>query len=143
MPAIAGVFAREILDSRGTPTLECTLWLQGGGIVLTSVPTGTSIGKYEALELRDNDDQRMVGKGVLKAVNNINTIIAPQLIGKDPTKQQEIDQLLIQLDGTKNKSKLGANAILAVSQAVLKAGALSAGVPLYYYVWQKYGLTQE
>lgn len=143
MAVIQGIFAREILDSRGWPTIECTLWLDSGGIVATSVPTGTSIGKYEALELRDKDPQRMLGKGVLNAVNFINTFIAPQIIGKDPTAQEEIDSILVKLDGTPNKSKLGANSLLAVSQAVMKAGALSQNLPLYYYVMQKYQLTQQ
>lgn len=143
MATIAGVFAREILDSRGIPTIECALWLDSGAVVATSVPTGTSVGKYEALELRDNDPNRMLGKGVMTAVNNINTIIAPQLIGKDPSNQTEIDQLMVDLDGTENKSKIGANAILAVSQANMKAGALSLNVPLYYYIEQKYQLTSE
>ncbi|NCN06282.1 MAG: phosphopyruvate hydratase [Candidatus Pacebacteria bacterium] len=143
MPKIQGVYAREILDSRGLPTIECTLWLDTGGIVLTSVPAGTSVGKHEARELRDGDPNRMMGKGVLKAIENINTIIAPQIIGKDPTQQSEIDQFLIQLDGTSDKSKLGANAILGVSQAVCKAGALTDNVALYYYIFNKYQLTQE
>ncbi|MBP7768506.1 phosphopyruvate hydratase [Candidatus Woesebacteria bacterium] len=143
MAIIQGIYAREILDSRGWPTIECTLWLDTGGIVATSVPTGTSIGKYEALEIRDKDPQRMLGKGVLTAVNYINTYIAPQIIGKDPTAQEEIDNIMIKLDGTVNKSKLGANSLLAISQAVLKAGALSQNVPLYYYVMQKYKLTNQ
>jgi enolase len=143
MATIAGIYAREILDSRGMPTIEVALWLDNGAVVATSVPTGTSVGKYEALELRDNDQERMLGKGVLTAANNINTIIAPQIIGKDPTNQMEIDQLLVNLDGTENKSKLGANAILATSQAVMKAGAISLNVPLYYYIEQKYQLIQE
>ncbi len=138
MAIIQGIYAREILDSRGIPTIECTLWLDTGGIVATTIPSGTSVGKYEAHELRDGDQSRMNGKGVLNAINNINTIIAPQLIGKDPTHQADIDQLMVDLDGTPNKEKLGANAILAVSQAVLKAGALSMNLPLYYYVQQKY-----
>lgn len=143
MAVIQGIYAREILDSRGIPTIECTLWLDNGGIVATDVPTGTSIGKYEALELRDRDQNRMQGKGVLNAVNFINTFIAPQVIGKNPVDQEAIDQLLINLDGTPNKTKLGANAILAVSQAVAKAGALSSNLPLYFYIAQKYGLTHE
>jgi enolase len=143
MATIAGIYAREILDSRGIPTIECALWLDNGAVVATSIPTGTSVGKYEALELRDNDTNRMVGKGVLTAVNNINTIIAPQLIGKDPSNQTDIDQFMVDLDGTDNKSKLGANAILAISQAVMKAGAISLNLPLYYYVEQKYQITSE
>ncbi len=143
MAQISGVHAREILDSRGIPTIECTLWLDNNAIVVTDVPGGTSKGKYEAVELRDNDPEHMMGRGVLTAVNNINSIIAPQLIGKDPTHQTEIDQLLVDLDGTPDKSKLGANAILAVSQAVLKSGALSANVPLYFYIQQKYQIIQQ
>lgn len=143
MATIQGIYAREILDSRGIPTLECTLWMDNGGIVATSVPTGTSIGKYEAKELRDNDINRMLGKGVLTAANYINTYLAPLLIGKDPTTQQEIDAILVQQDGTSNKSKLGANTTLAVSQAVMKGGALAANLPLYYYVQQKFQLVTE
>lgn len=143
MAAIKGVFAREILDSRGIPTIECTIWLDTGGIVATSVPTGTSIGKYEAKELRDGDPNRMLGKGVLNSVNYINTYIGPQLIGKDPTQQEELDGLLVKMDGSENKSKLGANTVLAVSQAILKAGALTTNVPLYYYIQQKFQFTHE
>lgn len=143
MALIQGIYAREILDSRGWPTIECTLWMDNGGIVATSVPTGTSIGKYEALELRDKDPNRRLGKGVLQAVNAINTIIAPQVIGKDPVNQEEIDQILIGLDGTPNKSHLGANSLLAVSQAVMKAGALASNLPLYYYIMQKYQLINQ
>lgn len=143
MAIIQGIFAREILDSRGWPTIECTLWLDTGGIVVTSVPTGTSIGKYEALELRDKDPNRMLGKGVLTAVNYINTYIAPRIIGKDPTNQEEVDNILISLDGTPNKAKLGANSLLAVSQATMKAGALSQNLPLYYYILQKYQLATQ
>ena len=143
MPLIQGLYAREIMDSRGIPTVECTLWLDNGAIVATSVPTGTSVGKYEAHELRDNDPERMNGKGVLKAVEYLNTTIAQALIGKDTTQQFEIDQLLVTLDGTNDKSKLGSNSILAASQAVLKAGALSLNVPLYYYIQQKYQLVSE
>ncbi|OGJ38972.1 MAG: phosphopyruvate hydratase [Candidatus Pacebacteria bacterium RIFCSPLOWO2_01_FULL_47_12] len=143
MPKIQGIYAREILDSRGLPTVECTLWLDTGGIVITSVPTGTSVGKYEAMELREKDPNRMIGKGVLKAVQNINALIAPQIVGKDPTQQEEIDQLLLTLDGTADKSNLGANTILGVSQAVCKAGALTNNVALYYYIFNKYQLTHE
>jgi enolase len=136
--AIQGLLAREILDSRGLPTIECTLWLDNGTVVVSSVPTGTTKGKYEAVELRDNDPNRMDGKGVLMAVNNVNTVIAPLLIGRDPTDQTAIDQILIDTDGTPQKSKLGANAIMAASLAVCKAGAASLNVPLYYYLFQKY-----
>ncbi|HYD35848.1 MAG TPA: phosphopyruvate hydratase [Vitreimonas sp.] len=140
MASIQGLYGREILDSRGLPTVECTLWLDTGAVVVTSVPSGTSKGKNEALELRDNDSNWMWGHGVTQAVNNLNTVIAPALIGKDPTQQEEIDQLLISLDGTPNKSKLGANSLLAASQAVLKAAAASVNQPLYYYIQQKYQL---
>lgn len=140
---IQGVWAREVLDCRGLPTIECTLWLDSGSIVATSVPTGTSIGKYEAHELRDGDGNRFLGKGVLKAVNIINTTIAPQMVGKDPTQQEELDQLLLSLDTTEMKENVGANTMLAVSQAVLKGGAISQNLPVYAYVQQKYQLTDE
>lgn len=143
MSTIQGIFAREILDSRGVPTIECTLWLDTGGIVATSVPTGTSIGKYEAKELRDNDSNRMLGKGVLTAANYINTYVAPLLVGKDPTAQEEIDGFLAQQDGNADKAKLGANTTLSISQAVMKAGALSQNIPLYYYIQQKFQMTPE
>jgi len=142
MSNIKIIHAREILDSRGIPTVECQLWLDDGSFVHSSVPSGTSTSKMEAFELRDNDPNRMAGKGVLTAVNNVNNIIGPQLVGQDPTDQTKIDQLMVDLDGTKNKSKLGANAILAVSQVVAKAGALSQKMPLYRYIQQKYQLTQ-
>lgn len=138
MPVIQGIWAREVLDSRGEPTIECTLWLDTGGIVAASVPTGSSTGKYEAVELRDKDNNRFMGKGVTKSVDIINSQIAPKLVGQDPTAQSEIDQMLINLDGTARKEKLGANTLLAVSQAVLKAGALSLNQPLYFYVQQKW-----
>lgn len=141
MATIQGIQAREILDSRGVPTVECMLWLDSGIVVTSSVPSGTSKGKYEAVELRDQDDTHFNGLGVLTAVDHINTIIAPQLIGQDPQQQATLDQKLIELDGTPNKSNLGANAILAVSQAILKAAALVANVPLYYYIFQAYKLT--
>lgn len=142
MATIQGLWAREVLDSRGIPTIECTLWLDTGGIVAASVPTGSSIGKYESVEVRDRDQNRFLGKGVTQAVQSINTQIAPQLIGKDPTSQQEIDQLLINLDGTAKKEKLGSNTLLAVSQAVIKGGALSLNQPLYFYIQSKYKMSQ-
>lgn len=142
MATIQGIWAREVLDSRGIPTIECTLWLDTGGIVAASVPTGSSIGKYESVEVRDRDQNRFLGKGVTQAVQSINTQIAPQLIGKDPTSQQEIDQLLINLDGTAKKEKLGSNTLLAVSQAVIKGGALSLNQPLYFYIQSKYKMSQ-
>ena len=141
MSTIKQIYAREVLDARGIPTIECSLWLDDGRSVMTTVPSGTSTGKYEAKELRDNDPNRMVGRGVLKAVNNVNFILGPQLIGKDPTNQTDNDQLLVNLDGSRDKSKLGANAIIAVSQTILKAGALSSNLPLYKYIQQKYQLT--
>ena len=141
MAIIQGLWAREVLDSRGLPTIECTLWLDTGGIVAASVPTGSSIGKYESVEIRDQDVNRFLGRGMTKAVQSINSLIAPQIVGKNPTTQQEIDQLLINLDGTAKKEKLGANALLAVSQAVLKGGALSVNQPLYYYVHDKYKMS--
>jgi enolase len=143
MPAIQSIVAREILDSRGLPTVECAVWLDNGLFALSSAASGTSKGKYESLELRDVSNSRMVGQGVLQAVENINTIIAPQLIGRDPTRQTEIDQVMLQLDGTANKTKLGANSMIAVSQAMIKAGAYSVGMPVYYYLQQKYGLTDD
>lgn len=143
MSVISGLHARGILDSRGLPTVECSLWLDSGQMAISSVPTGIEVSKYSAVSLFDKDKSQMTGKGVTIAVENINQIIAPQLIGKDPLKQTDIDQTLINLDGTANKSKLGANAILAVSQAVLKAGAMSIEMPLYYYLQQKYQLTDK
>lgn len=143
MPKIHTLRAREILDSRAIPTIEASLWLDNGLAVTTSVPSGTSTSRSEAVELRDNDPSRYFGKGVLSVVNNINTIIAPKVRGLDPKEQETIDKLLIELDGTQNKSKLGANAILVVSQAALKAAAAASGVPLYDYIANKYGLTNE
>ncbi|CAN5276117.1 phosphopyruvate hydratase [soil metagenome] len=143
MASIQSIFAREILDSRGLPTVECSIWLDNGVYAVSSAPSGTSKGKYEALELRDTESSRMGGYGVLKAVSNINELIAPQLIGRDPTKQTDIDQIMVQLDGTPNKTKLGANAMIAVSQAAIKAGAYSVNMPVYYYLQQKYQLTDS
>lgn len=140
MPTIQNIFAREILDGRGQPTIECSIWLDNGVYAVTSAPSGTSVGKYEALDLRDQE-QRMLGMGVTKAVNSVNTVIAPALKGKDPSEQQAIDEALVALDGTEKRTKLGGNAMIAVSQAVMKAAALSAGLPLYYYIWQKYQLS--
>lgn len=143
MAKIYALQAREIFDGRGWPTVELLLWLDNGFSTITSVPTTVAKGAADALELRDNDQQRMLGHGVMHAVENINTIIAPQLVGKDVLKQRDIDQILLQLDPSPNKSKLGANATLAVSQAVLKAGALSVGLPLYEYIQKKYQLVNE
>ncbi|MFH1358981.1 MAG: phosphopyruvate hydratase [archaeon] len=130
--------AKEVLDSRGNPTVEVEI-KTNKGVFKASVPSGASTGKHEAHELRDNDKSRYSGKGVLKAVNNVNKIIAPRLEGKNPSKQEEIDNLMIKLDNTKNKSKLGANAILAVSMAVCRAGAAEKNIPLYKHIQQLSG----
>ncbi|HQP48905.1 MAG TPA: phosphopyruvate hydratase, partial [Spirochaetota bacterium] len=131
---IKKVWALEILDSRGNPTVRVFMALENGVTVSSSVPSGASTGVNEAVELRDGDKKRYDGKGVRKAVENVNEIIAPKVIGMDPMRQGEIDQLLINADGTTNKGKLGANAILGVSMAAAKAAAASAGVPLYAYL---------
>ncbi len=132
MTKIKKIKAREILDSRGNPTVEVDVFTRRG-LSRASVPSGASTGIHEALELRDGE-KRYLGKGVLKAINNVNKIIAKKLIGHDCTKQRDIDNLMIELDGTSNKSKLGANAIVGVSMAVCKAGALESGLPLYKYI---------
>ncbi len=134
MPIIEDVYAREILDSRGNPTVEVEVLLEDGSFGRADVPSGASTGEKEAVELRDGDKSRYLGKGVLKAVQNVNEIIAEEIIGLDATDQPEIDRLLIELDGTPNKSKLGANAILGVSMAVAKAAAESVGLPLFQYL---------
>lgn len=134
MTIISDVFAREILDSRGNPTLEAEVWLEDGTVGRAAVPSGASTGAYEAVELRDGDKGRYLGKGVVKAVENVNEVIGPELIGMDVTDQIGIDQLMIELDGTPNKGKLGANAILGVSLAVAKAAANYFGLPLYQYI---------
>ncbi len=143
MSVIKAIKAREIIDGRGLPTVEVRMWLDDGRSVVSSAASGTTIGKYEAVNLRDQDYNRMLGMGVLKAVANINNIIAPKLIGLNPIQQTQIDQTMVDLDGTLKKKNLGANAVLAVSQATMKAGALSVNYPLYYYVQQKYNLTQS
>jgi len=132
MSKIMKIKAREILDSRGNPTVEVDLFTKNG-LSRASVPSGASTGKHEALELRDGG-KRYLGKGVLKAVSNVEDVIAEKLVGADCTKQKDVDALMIELDGTPNKSKLGANAILAVSMAVCKAGALESNLPLYEYI---------
>ncbi|UJP03841.1 MAG: phosphopyruvate hydratase [Nitrosomonas sp.] len=134
MSAIVDVIAREILDSRGNPTIEADVLLESGVLGRASVPSGASVGTREAMELRDGDAQRYSGKGVLKAVENVNTEISETLMGLDAIDQSFIDQELINLDGTENKSRLGANAILAVSLAVAKAAAEESGLPLYRYL---------
>ncbi len=131
---IVSVRALEILDSRGNPTLRAYISLDSGITAAASVPSGASTGENEAVELRDGDKKRYGGKGVLKAVENVNTVIASHLVGHDPTRQGEIDRLMIDLDGTPNKGNLGANAILGVSMAVARAAAISAELPLYQYL---------
>ena len=134
MATIIDVFAREILDSRANPTVEVEVLLDDGTYEKAGVPSGASTGAHEAIELRDGDKSRYNGKGVLKAVENVNDIIADAVIGMDPTEQVAIDQTMLELDGTPNKSKLGANAILGVSLAVARAAAASAGLPLFQYI---------
>ena len=131
---IKNIIGREILDSRGNPTVEVDVILDNGVIGRACVPSGASTGEREALEMRDGDKSRFNGKGVLNAVNNVNTILRDNLIGMDVTKQKEIDYKMLELDGTKTKSKLGANAILGVSMACLKAAAKACGKELYEYV---------
>lgn len=134
MMTIIDVFAREIVDSRGNPTVEVEVYLEGGAVGRAAVPSGASTGAFEAVELRDGDKDRYLGKGVLKAVDNVNDIIAEEVIGMNALDQIGIDELMIELDGTHNKAKLGANAILGVSLAVAKAAAEQLGMPLYQYI---------
>lgn len=134
MSIIADLFAREILDSRGNPTIEVDCILEDGSFGRAAVPSGASTGEHEAVELRDGDKKRYLGKGVRKAVSNVNTTIAEELCGEYALEQRYIDEVMIALDGTKNKSKLGANAILGVSMAVAKAAAESSGMELYRYL---------
>jgi enolase len=134
MEKIEIVYAREILDSRGNPTVEVEVGLSDGGWGQAAVPSGASTGQFEALELRDGDSKRYLGKGVLKAVDNVNRTIAPAIIGMDPFDQNLIDSSIIELDGTPNKGALGANAVLGVSLAVARAAADSLGMPLYRYI---------
>lgn len=136
MPRISRVWAREILDSRAVPTIETAVQLDNGFVSAASVPSGASTGKYEALELRDGDQARFLGKGVLKAVGNVNEKLGPAVIGIDPTRQTEIDQKLVETDGSVNKSNLGANAVLSVSLAACRAGSAAVGVPLHKWVYQ-------
>lgn len=131
---IKAINAYEVLDSRGYPTVACSVTLACGAKGKAMVPSGASTGQKEALELRDGDKKRYGGKGVLKAVNNINRIIGPQIIGKNASKQSEIDDFMIKLDGTSGKTHLGANAILAVSMAIAKASACANKMPLYVYI---------
>src|SRR6185437_1959017 len=134
MSWIEGVIAREILDSRGNPTVEAEVTLADGEIGRAAVPSGASTGEHEAVELRDGDEKRYGGKGVLKAVHNVNEVIAPALEGFDALDQAEVDRALVDLDGTKTKSRLGANALLAVSLATARAAALHLELPLYRYL---------
>ena len=131
---IESVRAMEILDSRGNPTVRVFVGLESGFAAAASVPSGASTGENEAIELRDGDQKRYGGKGVLKAVANVNDVLAKELVGMDPSNQAKIDHLMIELDGTPNKNKLGANAILGVSMAVARAAADSMGLPLYAYL---------
>src|SRR4030095_4782545 len=134
MPKIAQIKAREILDSRGNPTVEVDVILDNGVLGRAAVPSGASTGQKEAVELRDGDKKRYLGKGVQNAVANVNDTIANALIDTDPTDQLKIDTLLIELDETKNKSTLGANAVLGASLACAKAAAMYYGLPLYRYI---------
>lgn len=134
MSTITDINAREILDSRGNPTIEVDVYLEDGTMARAAVPSGASTGAYEAVELRDNDKERFLGKGVLDAVTNVHTIIAPEIVGICCLEQAYIDKVMLELDGTHNKGKLGANAILGVSLAVAKAAAGFLGLPLYRYL---------
>ena len=136
MAKIKQIKSAEILDSRGSPTIETAVILTDGAVGIASCPSGTSIGSYEAVELRDRDLNRFQGLGVLKAIDNVQNLIAPKLIGMEASKQQEIDKTMIELDGTQNKGRLGANAMLSVSMAVSKAAAKSAVLPLFLYLRQ-------
>jgi enolase len=138
---IAKIWGREILDSRGNPTVEVDVWLKGGAFGRAAVPSGASTGSLEALELRDGDEKRYLGKGTQKAVANVNKIIAKALIGMNALDQVAVDNKMLELDGTNNKSKLGANAILGVSLAVVKAAANALGMPLYAYIGGSAGVT--
>ena len=139
MAKISRIVAREILDSRATPTVEGIVQLEDGAVGAFAVPSGISVGKHEALELRDGDNNRFSGKGVLKALNNIQTKLSPILIGKDANDQEQIDNAMIEADSTSNKSNLGANSILALSAAVTKAQAISLKIPLYNYITRLLG----
>jgi enolase len=134
MSTIIDVHAREILDSRGNPTVEVDILLESGAMAQAGVPSGASTGEYEAMELRDGDKDRYNGKGVTKAVKNVNEVIAPKLIGMESTEQVAIDRMLCELDGTQNKERLGANAILGVSLAAAKSSAYELDLPLYRYI---------
>lgn len=143
MSKIKKIIAREILDSRGNPTVETKIFLDNGIIAKASVPSGASTGVHEAWELRDDDEKRYQGKGVLQAVKNVNTKINEILIGEDASEQEKIDQVMIKLDGTTNKSKLGANAILSVSLAVARAAALDEGRELYEHIAETFAFNES
>ena len=134
MSTITDIRAREILDSRGNPTIEVEVLTENGIVGRAAVPSGASTGKYEAVELRDNDESRFLGKGVLKATEHVNDQIAEALIGEDVFEQRDLDEIMLELDGTENKGNLGANAILGVSLAVAKAAAEESGQSLFRYV---------
>ncbi len=134
MAKIKQITAREILNAKGNPTIETTVILNDGKSGTASCPSGTSVGNYEATELKDHDEKRYLGNGVLKAISNINEVITPAILGIEATKQQEVDKRMIELDGTQNKSRLGANAILSVSMAVAKAAAKSSLLPTFLYL---------
>src|SRR5207244_6717971 len=134
MTEIVDVHAREILDSRGNPTLECEVTVAAGSVGRAAVPSGASTGEHEAHELRDGDKSRYGGKGVRTAVENVRSKIAPRIVGMDAADQEALDRLMIELDGTPNKKSLGANAILGVSLAAARASAVSHGLPLYRYL---------
>ena len=134
MAVITDVYAREIMDSRGNPTVEVEVYLEDGTIGRAAVPSGASTGQFEAVELRDSDSPRYLGKGVLQAVANVNDIIGPAILDFDASEQVAIDRIMIELDGTPNKAKLGANAILGVSMAVARAAAESYDLPLFQYL---------
>ena len=139
---IKDIYAREILDSRGFPTLKTTVVLDGGFIGVASVPSGASTGSHEALELRDKDKNRFLGKGVLKAKKNVEKL-KKHLVNKNFKNVLEIDKFLLKLDGSANKTTYGANAILGISMAVLRAGAASKNIPLYKYIRQVYGIKEK
>jgi enolase len=134
MTLIQSIHARQILDSRGNPTVEVDVFTENGAFGRAAVPSGASTGVHEAVELRDDDKAVYMGKGVLNAVANVNDVITPELIGLHVFEQNQIDEIMLGLDGTKNKSRLGANAILGVSLAVAKAAAMESGQPLYRYI---------
>lgn len=140
MSTIKTVYAREILDSRGNPTLETSVWTDDGFGAVASIPSGASTGKYEAKEMRDGDQERFGGLGVLKAVANVNQVISKAIVGLDPQKQNDVDQVLINIDNTADKSRLGANAMLSVSQAVFELGAACNNLQSFEYASAKYGL---